>query len=99
MNRPRRRARRNTFQQPAIDELPKETSMDMVTEMTDELDVKVLLAALTALKKGNFSARMPANWTGMAGKVADTLNEIIEMNQQMAEGITSVSRVVGREGR
>ncbi|RJF96088.1 HAMP domain-containing protein [Noviherbaspirillum saxi] len=73
--------------------------MDMRTETHDELDVKVLLATLRALKKGDFSARMPADWTGLAGKVADTLNEIIETNQSMAEGITNVSRVVGREGR
>ncbi|MFC7516900.1 HAMP domain-containing protein [Herbaspirillum sp. GCM10030257] len=73
--------------------------MDMRTETHDELDVKVLLATLRALKKGDFTARMPADWTGLAGKVADLLNDIIEMNQNMTEGITNVSRVVGREGR
>ena len=73
--------------------------MDMKTEMADDLDVKVLLATLKALKKGDFSARMPSDWTGLAGKIADTLNDIIETNEQMAEGITNVSRVVGREGR
>ncbi|RJG06097.1 response regulator [Noviherbaspirillum cavernae] len=73
--------------------------MDVTTDANEELDIKVLLATLIALKKGDFSARMPSDWTGMAGKVADTLNDIIETNAQMAEGITSVSRVVGREGR
>ena len=72
--------------------------MDMKTGMADDLDVKVLLATLKALKKGDFSARMPSDWTGLAGKIADTLNDIIETNEQMAEGITNVSRVVGREG-
>ncbi|HJV73286.1 MAG TPA: response regulator [Noviherbaspirillum sp.] len=65
----------------------------------DELDVRQLLDVLIALKKGNFSARMPSDLTGMAGKVADTLNDIIETKQQIIEGLTTVSRVVSREGR
>jgi CheY-like chemotaxis protein/HAMP domain-containing protein len=73
--------------------------MDMMIEATEELDARLLLTVLTALKKGNFSTRMPSDWTGLPGKIADTLNDIIEMNQQMADGITSVSRIVGREGR
>ncbi|HEY8606018.1 MAG TPA: HAMP domain-containing protein [Noviherbaspirillum sp.] len=73
--------------------------MDMNTEASDDLDIKVLLATLKALKRGDFSVRMPADWTGIAGKVADTLNDIIDTNQEIAEGITDVSRVVGREGR
>jgi HAMP domain-containing protein/CheY-like chemotaxis protein/signal transduction histidine kinase len=73
--------------------------MDTTTELADALDAKQLLGVLTALKKGDFSARMPSDLTGLAGKIADTLNEIIEINEQMAEGITVVSRVVGRDGR
>jgi hypothetical protein len=52
-----------------------------------------------ALKKGDFSVRMPSDWTGMAGKIADTLNDIIETNEKMVKVVTEVSRVVGREGR
>ncbi|HYD78363.1 MAG TPA: HAMP domain-containing protein [Paucimonas sp.] len=73
--------------------------MDMTIDVNQELDVKVLLAALTALKKGDFSVRMPTDWTGIAGKVADTVNEIIETKEEIAKEISNVSRVVGREGR
>src|SRR3569832_1588189 len=73
--------------------------MEMPAELNDELDAKLLLKILSALKKGDFSTRMPADWTGVAGKIADTVNDIIEMNQQMVESITDVSRVVGQEGR
>src|SRR5439155_18644970 len=31
----------------------------------DGIDQKVLLSALTALKKGNFSVRLPVEWTGI----------------------------------
>jgi HAMP domain-containing protein/CheY-like chemotaxis protein/signal transduction histidine kinase len=74
-------------------------SMNNMTDMTDQLDAKLLLATLMALKKGDFSTRMPSDWTGVAGKIADTLNEIIETKEKMVVAITDVSRVVGREGR
>src|SRR5206468_4941111 len=73
--------------------------MNNMTEMAEELDAKLLLATLMALKKGDFAARMPSDWTGVAGKIADTLNEIIETKEQMVKAVTEVSRVVGREGR
>jgi len=76
--------------------------MDTIFELadsTEELDTKILLATLLALKKGDFSARMPSDWTGIAGKIADTVNDIIETKENLTKTISSVSRVVGREGR
>ncbi len=73
--------------------------MNNMTDLGEQLDVKILLATLMALKKGDFSARMPSDWTGMSGKIADTLNEIIETKEKMVHAVTDVSRVVGREGR
>ena len=73
--------------------------MNNMTEMAEELDAKLLLATLMALKKGDFSVRMPSDWTGVSGKIADTLNEIIETKEKMVRTVTDVSRVVGREGR
>jgi len=72
--------------------------MNTMTDMAEQLDVKLLLATLMALKKGDFSVRMPSDWTGVSGKIADTLNDIIETKSKMVEAVTEVSRVVGREG-
>ncbi|KQV61751.1 HAMP domain-containing protein [Duganella sp. Root336D2] len=73
--------------------------MNDMTELPEELDLKLILSTLMALKKGDFSARLPSDWTGMSGKIADTLNDIIETNERMVKAVTEVSRVVGREGR
>jgi methyl-accepting chemotaxis protein len=73
--------------------------MNNMTEIAEDLDNKLLLQILMALKKGDFSVRMPSDWTGMPGKIADTLNEIIETKEKMVRVVTDVSRVVGREGR
>ncbi len=65
----------------------------------DSLDQKQLLRVLMAVKKGDFSARMPVELTGTAGKIADTLNEIIELNQSMTREFKRISTVVGKEGK
>jgi len=63
------------------------------------LDVGLLLATLHAYRKGDFSVRLPLDWTGAAGKVADTLNSIIETSNRMARELARLGRVVGTEGK
>src|SRR6266496_5208268 len=58
-----------------------------------------LLNALTALKKGKDGVRLPLEWTGVAGKVADAFNEVVEQNERMAQELARLSRVVGKEGK
>ena len=49
------------------------------------LDMRLLLRALQAVRDGDFSVRLPSDMTGLAGKIADTFNEIVLSNQQMAQ--------------
>jgi HAMP domain-containing protein/signal transduction histidine kinase/DNA-binding response OmpR family regulator len=63
------------------------------------LNTKLLLKALVAFKKGDFSVRLPGEWTGEAGKIADTLNDIIELSDKTTKEVERVSRVVGKEGK
>jgi CheY-like chemotaxis protein len=63
------------------------------------LDVSALLAALTAFKKGDFSVRLPLEWTGLPGKGADAFNAIVEHNERLAAELERMSRVVGKEGK
>src|SRR5471030_2067020 len=58
-----------------------------------------LLEALQAIRGGDFSARLPGNHTGIAGKIADTFNDIVAANERMARQLEHVGQVVGREGR
>src|ERR1051325_4523303 len=66
---------------------------------TSSLDTRQLLKTLVALKKGDFSVRLPDDWTGVAGKIADTLNEVIELHDRLTKELERVSRVVGKEGK
>ena len=62
-------------------------------------DLKHLLRALQAVRIGDFSIRMASDQVGIAGKIADTFNDIVAANQRMAEELDHVGRVVGREGK
>src|SRR6266849_890970 len=69
---------------------------------TDELApalARQLLDGLLALKKGDFSVRMPSHLIGIDGKIADCFNEVSELNQRMADELTRIRSVVGKEGK
>ena len=67
--------------------------------MTSDLDSGELLSALSALKRGDFSVRLPVEWTGLPGKIADAFNDVIELNERMADELDRLGRVVGKEGK
>jgi HAMP domain-containing protein/CheY-like chemotaxis protein/signal transduction histidine kinase len=69
------------------------------TSASESLNAKLLLKTLVAFKKGDFSARLPGEWTGEAGKIADTLNDIIELSDRTSKELERVSRIVGKEGK
>jgi HAMP domain-containing protein/signal transduction histidine kinase/CheY-like chemotaxis protein len=65
----------------------------------DGVDSRQLLTALVAFKRGDFSARLPDDWIGVAGKIADTFNDVIRTNQRMTQELERIVHVVGKEGR
>src|SRR5437870_12532983 len=65
----------------------------------NELQTGQLLTALMAFNRGDFSARLPENWTGLPGKIADTFNAAIETNERMTRELERIVHVVGKEGR
>jgi signal transduction histidine kinase/CheY-like chemotaxis protein/HAMP domain-containing protein len=64
----------------------------------ESVDAPLLLGVLAQVKAGDFSARMPLDWTGVAGKVADGFNDVIIANQALEVELARVSRVVGKQG-
>jgi hypothetical protein len=65
----------------------------------ETIDAQALLAALQAMRTGDFSVRLRSDVTGLAGKIADTFNDIVAANERMANQLELVGQVVGREGR
>jgi HAMP domain-containing protein/CheY-like chemotaxis protein/signal transduction histidine kinase len=65
----------------------------------DAAELGDLLVILGAMRGGDFSVRMPSDWDGLWGKVADTFNDIVASNERMAQQLDRVGQVVGREGK
>src|SRR5678809_446732 len=65
----------------------------------DELDVHELLRVLSEIRNGNFSVRMPIDKLGINGKICDTLNDIISLNEILVEELTIARNTIGRQGR
>jgi HAMP domain-containing protein/signal transduction histidine kinase/DNA-binding response OmpR family regulator len=64
-----------------------------------DADLRRLVVGLQAMRDGDFTVRLPGDWTGLGGKIADTFNEIVTTNQSMAQELKRVGQVVGKEGK
>jgi signal transduction histidine kinase/DNA-binding response OmpR family regulator/HAMP domain-containing protein len=75
-----------------------QTTVNPESGDTNTLDLKALLDVLMAVKKGDLSVRMPYDRTGLAGKISDTLNDIIETDAFFSAELTKAVKTVGEEG-
>ncbi len=60
---------------------------------------KQLLKVLMEVKNGNFSVRMPIDEVGINGKICDTLNDIISLNERMMFEFTKAGNIIGKQGK
>src|SRR2546427_590722 len=67
--------------------------------LVEHLDSRLLLRVLTDFRKGDFSARLPVDSISVAGKIYDTINEIIDLNARLTKELERISTVVGKEGK
>ena len=65
----------------------------------DGAELRDLIAILGAMRAGDFSVRLPTDWDGLWGRVADIFNDIVASNERMSQQLDRVGQVVGREGQ
>jgi HAMP domain-containing protein/signal transduction histidine kinase/DNA-binding response OmpR family regulator len=70
---------------------------DRVGQPVDELHT--VLTALIGLRDGDATVRLPYHWAGVAGRVADAFNDVVQLNAAMAEELSRLRQVVGRQGK
>ncbi|HLJ37483.1 MAG TPA: HAMP domain-containing protein, partial [Steroidobacteraceae bacterium] len=63
------------------------------------LDQRMLLRVLHAVRDGDFSVRLPSDKTGLAGKIADTFNEIVTSTERLAHELERAGQIVGKDGK
>ena len=59
----------------------------------------MLLDALVGVREGDFGTRLPHDWTGIDGRIADTVNEIAIIHEKFARAVEQVAFAVGTDGR
>jgi HAMP domain-containing protein/signal transduction histidine kinase/CheY-like chemotaxis protein len=87
-------------------EIPAKLLFDPATDARKQyqqlngmMDTRELLRILTEVKSGNFTARMPFDQVGLGGKVCDTINEIISLNERMIQEFMKAGEIIGKQGK
>src|SRR5215510_1545407 len=76
------------------------SSLPSADDLADPTNaMRNLLHALQAMRVGDFSVRLPRDQVGLAGKIADTFNDIVAANERMAQELEQVGETVGRQGK
>ncbi|UCI09050.1 HAMP domain-containing protein [Mesorhizobium sp. B1-1-8] len=73
--------------------------MAVARSSREQLDPRQILNALKAFRNGDFSVRIDNAYDGLSGEIADTFNQIVELNDQVTREFARLSRVVGKDGR
>jgi HAMP domain-containing protein/CheY-like chemotaxis protein/signal transduction histidine kinase len=60
---------------------------------------KQLLAAIIAFRDGDFSVRLPDDWSGLDGRLAEAFNQALSHEQRISSEIARLSQAVGKDGR
>ena len=60
---------------------------------------KQLLTAIIAFRDGDFSARLPDDWSGLDGRLAEAFNQALSHEQQISTEVARLSQAVGKDGR
>src|SRR6266446_2908619 len=63
------------------------------------LDNQLLLAALRAFRRGDFSVRLPIGLVGLDGEIADAFNDVVELSERMTKELKRLGDNVGKEGK
>ncbi|MEO7276955.1 MAG: HAMP domain-containing protein, partial [Sphingomicrobium sp.] len=63
------------------------------------IDRRQLVSALRALRRGDFSVRLPEEVDGADGEIAGLFNEVVALNEEMTQEFERLSKVVGKEGK
>ena len=69
------------------------------TEELVEAHSRQILKAIVAFRDGDFSARLPADWPGIEGRIAEAFNQTIVREEIISREVRRLSATVGKEGR
>jgi HAMP domain-containing protein/signal transduction histidine kinase/DNA-binding response OmpR family regulator len=60
---------------------------------------QMMLAAMIAFRDGDFSWRLPSDWAGTEGRIAQAFNQAVAHEDRLTREVERLSVTVGRDGR
>ena len=63
------------------------------SEIDGFIDGRQLLKVLVEVRNGNFSSRMPSDGISLSGKIYDTINDIITLNELLVSELTEARKI------
>src|SRR3954469_8995709 len=69
------------------------------SDLDGGIDARELLKVLAEVRNGNFAVRVPNDGLGLPGKIYDTLNDIITLNEILVRELTEARKVIGKQGK
>src|SRR5688572_1844065 len=69
----------------------------VVASQSDQMNA--ILLALSSLRRGDATVRLPVTGEGAFGKVSEVFNELVEQSATLADEVARLSQVVGKEGK
>jgi HAMP domain-containing protein/signal transduction histidine kinase/DNA-binding response OmpR family regulator len=73
--------------------------MEVFGHEAAEVRSRQLLTAMMAFRDGDFSVRLPADWPGMDGRIAEAFNQSVAHEGRISREVARLSVTVGKEGR
>jgi len=70
-----------------------------VSTMSERDQLRELLRTVKAIRSGDFSVRMAVAGEGIISEIGDVMNDIIDLNETMADEFVRVGKIVGQEGQ
>jgi len=66
---------------------------------SSEARLRRILTSVCEFRDGDFSVRLPADWAGTEGRIAEAFNQTIAHEDRIAHEVARLSLAVGKEGR
>ena len=74
-------------------------SIPPLLDRAAEARSRQLLTAMAAFRDGDFSVRLPNDWTGLDARLAEAFNQALSQEQRISTEVARISETVGRDGR
>ncbi len=72
---------------------------DASTNDASGAHLRQILAAIQSFRDGDFSVRLPSDWSTTEGQICEAFNQVISREEKISNEMARLSVVVGKEGR